>query len=243
MTEKLHKYLARCGIASRRKSEQLILDGVVEVNGKIIKTLGERVDPLKDVVKVRGKKVQLPKEKLYYMFFKPEGYLTAASDPEGRPTIFDLLPELKGKVNPVGRLDMDTEGLLFLTNDGDFAFRMTHPKFEVKKTYRAIVQGEITKKALETLSKGVPLEDGLTKPAQVVLKENRKKTSVIELTIHEGKKRQVRRMLSFVGFPVLFLKRIEVDRVPLKHVDKGQYRPLTERELIRLKSRLQLPLN
>jgi len=151
MQEKLHKYMASCGVASRRKSEALILEGVVEVNGETITNLGYRIDPLQDVVKVKGKIIHLPKEKKYYMFFKPEGYLTTTHDPEGRPTIFDLLPELKGKVNPVGRLDKDTEGLLFLTNDGEFAFRLTHPKFEVKKTYRVIVQGELTPRAIHTL--------------------------------------------------------------------------------------------
>lgn len=240
MSEKLHKFMANCGVASRRKSEALILEGVVKVNGQVITNIAERIDPSVDKVTVKGKRITLPKEKVYYMFFKPEGYLTTVTDPEGRPTIFDLMPELKGKVNPVGRLDRDTEGLLFLTNDGEFAFRMTHPRFQVKKTYRAIVCGEITPKALKTLSLGVSLEDGVTKPAEVHLKEKRERTSVIELTIHEGKKRQVRRMLDAVGFPVIFLKRIQIDRIPLKHVDKGQYRKLTEKELTRLKSRLQL---
>ena len=235
MQEKLHKYMASCGVASRRKSEALILEGVVEVNGEKITSLGHRIDPSKDIVKVKGKKIQLPEEKYYYMFFKPEGYLTTAYDPEGRPTIFDLLPELKGKVNPVGRLDRDTEGLLFLTNDGEFAFRLTHPKFEVKKTYRVIVQGELTPRAIRTLETGVKLEDGLTAPAKVSIVERRHRKTLVEITIHEGKKRQVRRM-------VVFLKRIEVDRIVLKNIDKGQYRPLTSKELIRLKSRLQLPL-
>ena len=242
MQEKLHKYMASCGVASRRKSEALILEGVVEVNGEKITSLGHRIDPSKDIVKVKGKKIQLPEEKYYYMFFKPEGYLTTAYDPEGRPTIFDLLPELKGKVNPVGRLDRDTEGLLFLTNDGEFAFRLTHPKFEVKKTYRVIVQGELTPRAIRTLETGVKLEDGLTAPAKVSIVERRHRKTLVEITIHEGKKRQVRRMFETVGFPVIFLKRIEVDCIVLKNIDKGQYRPLTSKELIRLKSRLQLPL-
>ena len=194
MQEKLHKYMASCGVASRRKSEALILEGVVEVNGEKITSLGHRIDPSKDIVKVKGKKIQLPEEKYYYMFFKPEGYLTTAYDPEGRPTIFDLLPELKGKVNPVGRLDRDTEGLLFLTNDGEFAFRLTHPKFEVKKTYRVIVQGELTPRAIRTLETGVKLEDGLTAPAKVSIVERRHRKTLVEITIHEGKKRQVRRM-------------------------------------------------
>ena len=242
MQEKLHKYMASCGVASRRKSEALILEGVVEVNSETITNLGYRIDPLQDVVKVKGKIIHLPKEKKYYMFFKPEGYLTTTHDPEGRPTIFDLLPELKGKVNPVGRLDKDTEGLLFLTNDGEFAFRLTHPKFEVKKNYRVIVQGELTPRAIHTLETGVKLEDGLTAPAKVGFIEKRHKKTLVEITIHEGKKRQVRRMFEAVGFPVVFLKRIEVDRIVLKNIDKGQYRELTSKELIRLKSRLQLPL-
>ena len=235
MQEKLHKYMASCGVASRRKSEALILEGVVEVNSETITNLGYRIDPLQDVVKVKGKIIHLPKEKKYYMFFKPEGYLTTTHDPEGRPTIFDLLPELKGKVNPVGRLDKDTEGLLFLTNDGEFAFRLTHPKFEVKKTYRVIVQGELTPRAIHTLETGVKLEDGLTAPAKVGFIEKRHKKTLVEITIHEGKKRQVRRMFEAVGFPVVFLKRIEVDRIVLKNIDKGQYRELTSKELIRLK--------
>lgn len=240
MSEKLHKFMANCGVASRRKSEALILEGVVKVNGEVVTNLAERIDPKVDKVTVRGKRISLPKEKVYYMFFKPEGYLTTTTDPEGRPTIFDLIPELKGKVNPVGRLDKDTEGLLFLTNDGDFAFRMTHPKFQVKKTYRAIVFGEITPHALKELAEGVKLEDGLTKPAEVHLREERERMSVVEITIHEGRKRQVRRMFDAVGFPVIFLKRTQIDKIALKHVDKGHYRKLTDKEITRLKSRLQL---
>lgn len=242
MKEKLHKFMANCGVASRRKSEELILAGKVKVNGQVINTLGERIDPEQDVVLVNGKRISLPKEQLYYMFFKPEGYLTTAMDPQGRPTIYDLIPELKGKVKPVGRLDMDTEGLLMLTNDGEFAFRLSHPKFEVKKTYKAIVEGQIDHKAIKALQEGVLLDDGKTAPAKVQVLEKRRRTSVVLLTIHEGKKRQVRRMLSAVGYPVLMLKRTAIDKVVLKNVDKGHYRPLTEKELIRLKSRLQLPL-
>ncbi len=237
---RLQKFMADCGVASRRQSEKLISDGFVEVNKEVVKTLGVKIDPQKDVVKVKGKKIAVREEYEFYMLNKPAGYLTTTTDPDNRPTIFDCCPELRGRVNPIGRLDMDTEGLLLLTNHGELAFRLTHPKFNIRKTYVAQVKGVITESALRHLSEGVLLEDGKTAPAKARFMKKQGKNSVVELIIHEGKKRQVRRMLEAVGFPCITLRRIAIDRVQLAHVDVGHVRPLTEHELGRLFDRVQL---
>lgn len=237
---RLQKYMADCGVASRRQSEQMIAQGRVTVNGDIVRELGVKVLPGVDKVAVDGKEIAVQDEYLFYMFNKPVGYLTTTSDPQGRPTIFDCCPELRGHVLPVGRLDMDTEGLLILTNHGELAYRLTHPKYNIRKTYIATVKGVITPKALQTLSEGVKLDDGKTAPARARFLKKQGKNSVVELIIHEGKKRQVRRMLEAVGFPCLKLRRVAIDQIVLSHVDLGQVRPLTETELGRLFDRVQL---
>ena len=191
---RLQKYMADCGIASRRQSEAMIAEGRVRVNGEIVKVQGVKINPETDCVSVDGKDIKVKDEYLFYMLNKPAGYLTTTSDPQNRPTIFDLCPELRGRVVPVGRLDMDTEGLLILTNHGDLAYRLTHPKYNIKKKYIAKVEGVITSKALKNLSEGVELEDGKTAPAEARFVKKIGKNSVVELVIHEGKKRQVRRM-------------------------------------------------
>lgn len=237
---RLQKYMADCGVASRRQSEAMIADGRVKVNGKTVRELGTKMDPENDRVSVDGQDIAVKDEYLFYMLNKPAGYLTTTSDPQHRPTIFDLCPELRGRVLPVGRLDMDTEGLLLLTNHGELAYRLTHPKYNIKKKYIARVEGVITPKALKTLEEGVVLEDGKTAPAKARFLKKQGKNSVVELIIHEGKKRQVRRMLKAVGFPCIGLTRVAVDQVTLSHVDLGQIRPLTEKELGRLFDRVQL---
>ncbi len=237
---RLQKYMADCGVASRRQSEAMIADGRVKVNGKTVRELGTKIDPENDRVSVDGQDIAVKDEYLFYMLNKPAGYLTTTSDPQHRPTIFDLCPELRGRVLPVGRLDMDTEGLLLLTNHGELAYRLTHPKYNIKKKYIARVEGVITPKALKTLEEGVVLEDGKTAPAKARFLKKQGKNSVVELIIHEGKKRQVRRMLKAVGFPCIGLTRVAVDQVTLSHVDLGQIRPLTEKELGRLFDRVQL---
>lgn len=237
---RLQKYMADCGVASRRQSEKMISEGSVTINDKVVMTQGIKIDPDKDVVKVNGKRIEMQEEYLFYMLNKPAGYLTTVSDPENRPTIFDCCPELRGRVNPVGRLDMDTEGLLLLTNHGELAFRLTHPKYTIRKTYIAQVKGVISESALRTLRKGVSLDDGTTAPAEAYFVKKQGKNSVVKLIIHEGKKRQVRRMLEAVGYPCLMLRRIAIDHVQLVHVDVGQVRTLTEHELGRLFDRVQL---
>ena len=237
---RLQKYMAECGVASRRQSEVMIAQGRVKVNGQVTKELGTKIDPTISQVSVDNKIIGIQDEYLFYMFNKPKGYLTTTSDPQGRPTIFDCCPELRGHVLPVGRLDMDTEGLLLLTNHGELAYRLTHPKYNIKKTYIAKVKGVITSKALQKLSEGVDLEDGKTAPAQARFVKKQGKNSVVEIIIHEGKKRQVRRMLKAVGFPCIQLNRVAIDQIKLSHVDVGQVRPLTENELGRLMDRVQL---
>ena len=237
---RLQKYMADCGIASRRQSEAMIAEGRVRVNGEIVRVQGVKINPETDCVSVDGKDIKVKDEYLFYMLNKPAGYLTTTTDPQNRPTIFDLCPELRGRVVPVGRLDMDTEGLLLLTNHGDLAYRLTHPKYNIKKKYVAQVEGVITSKALKNLSEGVELEDGMTAPAEARFVKKIGKNSVVELVIHEGKKRQVRRMLDAVGFPCLKLTRVAVDQETLSHVDIGQIRPLTAHELGHLFDRVQL---
>lgn len=237
---RLQKYMADCGVASRRQSETMISQGRVAVNGVTVRELGTKVEPDIDTVSVDGKPISVQTEYLFYMFNKPAGYLTTTNDPQGRPTIFDCCPELRGRVLPVGRLDMDTEGLLILTNHGELAYRLTHPKYNIKKTYIATVSGVITPKALQALSEGVMLDSGKTAPAQARFLKKQGKNSTLELIIHEGKKRQVRRMLDAVGFPCLKLRRVAIDQIRLTHVDLGQVRPLTETELGRLFDRVQL---
>ena len=176
---RLQKYMADCGVASRRQSETLISQGRVTVNGDVVRELGVKVLPGVDKVAVDGKEIAVQDEYLFYMFNKPVGYLTTTSDPQGRPTIFDCCPELRGHVLPVGRLDMDTEGLLILTNHGELAYRLTHPKYNIRKTYIATVKGVITPKALQTLSEGVKLDDGKTAPARARFLKKQGKNSVV----------------------------------------------------------------
>lgn len=239
---RLQKYMAHCGIASRRSSEKLIAEGRVTINGVKVREQGIKIDPLQDQVAVDGKPVHKALAKKYFMFHKPQGVLTTVADPHGRQTIYDILKDIDDTYVPVGRLDMDTEGLLFLTNDGDFTYRMTHPKFKVKKTYVATIRGVIGNKDLKNLEQGVLLDDGLTAPAEVRCLRRYSHKSVVEIVIHEGKKRQVRRMFEKVGHPVMHLKRTAIDKVKLSHVDLGEVRELTESERKKLLARLNLPV-
>lgn len=240
MEERLQKYLAAAGVASRRASETLILEGRVTVNGKVIKELGTKVTPGKDKITVDGKPVKQEEKMVYLLMNKPTGYLTTVKDTHDRPTVMDLLTGVPYRVFPVGRLDFDTEGLLLLTNDGEFAYRMTHPKFKIKKTYLATVQGELTKERLQMLREGVELEDGKTAPAEVKIVRQEKHKTIVEITIHEGKNRQVRRMFKAVKNPVLELKRITVGTMNLKGVGVGEYRHLSAEEVRNLMQRLGL---
>ncbi|NGM81527.1 rRNA pseudouridine synthase [Paenibacillus sp. 7124] len=230
--ERLQKILAQAGVASRRKCEELILAGKVEVNGEVVTTLGTKADPGTDIIKVSGKPIS-GENKVYIMFNKPKGVITSASDPKGRKIVTDYMKGIKERVYPIGRLDYDTEGLLLLTNDGEFANLLTHPKHHVPKTYLATVKGIPHGTALDKLKQGIKLEDGMTAPAEVEYKDvdEESNESVISITIHEGRNRQVRRMFEAISHPVIRLKRISFGDILLQNLKRGSFRHLTKDEI------------
>ena len=223
--ERLQKVLARAGFGSRRAAELLIADGRVTVNGRTA-ILGQRVDVEKDRVEVDGIGVSVRKGLVYYLLNKPVGVVTTASDPQGRPTVIDLVP-LEPRVFPVGRLDADSEGLLLLTNDGEITHRLTHPSYGVEKEYLVEVDGTPSPAAIRQLREGVELEDGLTAPAQVAAVGDR----ALRIAIHEGRNRQVRRMCAAVGHPVLRLVRTRIGPIAERNLRPGDWRPLTLAEV------------
>jgi len=243
MKKRLQKILSELGIASRRKAEELILQGSVTVNGRVA-TIGMKADPEEDHIKVAGKLVAGPQQKgipkVYLMFHKPKGVVTTLSDPEGRPAVKDYLNEVKHRVFPVGRLDFDSEGLLLLTNDGDLAHALLHPSHEIPKTYLVKIKGEIEEEKVGILRRGVKLEDGITLPARVKRVRKSENNSWIEMTIREGKKRQIRRMLEKVGHPVLKLKRVSIGPLQLGALKPGEMRRLTQEELRAMKKELSI---
>ncbi len=230
--DRLQKVLAQAGIASRRKCEEIILAGRVEVNEEKITTLGVKVDPNIDLIKVDGRAIRAEK-KVYLLMNKPKGVITSASDPEGRKIVTDFIPGIKERVVPVGRLDYDTEGLLLLSNDGEFVNKLTHPRHHVPKTYHAFVKGVPHGDVLDKLKKGIMLEDGITAPAEVeyVDIDPDRKSSIITITIYEGRNRQVRRMFESVSFPVQKLRRVQFGDLTLHGVSRGHYRHLIETEI------------
>ena len=230
--ERLQKILANAGIASRRKCEELILNGKVEVNGEIVTELGTKVSD-KDTVKYNGKIVKPEEEKVYILLNKPIGYVTTAKDQFNRETVLDLI-KINKRIVPVGRLDMYTSGALILTNDGEFINRLTHPKNEVNKTYNVTVKGNITKEDVENLQKGIEIDDGyITKPAKVkILKiDEEKNISRIQITIHEGKNRQVRKMCEAINKKVLALHRSKIGNIEVNNLKVGNWRYLTNKEI------------
>lgn len=230
---RLQKYLASCGVASRRKCEELILNGKIEVNGSTVFELGTKVNPDKDEVKYNGKVVKLEDEKIYILLNKPIGYVTTAKEQFGRDMVLDLV-KVNKRIVPVGRLDMYTSGALILTNDGDFVNKLTHPSHEIDKTYNVTLKGIVSKEEIEKLQNGVEIDDGyVTKPAKVkILKiDEEKKISRIQITIHEGKNRQVRKMCEAVGKRVLALHRCKIGTLDVKDLKLGEWRYLSKREV------------
>jgi 23S rRNA pseudouridine2605 synthase len=223
--DRLQKVLARSGFGSRRTCESLIETGRVTVNG-VVAELGQRVDAERDHVAVDGIPVSTRAGLVYYLLNKPPGVVTTARDPQGRPTVVDLVP-VEPRVFPVGRLDADTEGLLVLTNDGDLTYHLTHPSFGVEKEYLAIVEGRPSASALRRLREGVELDDGVTAPARAALVPPR----TIKLAIHEGRNRQVRRMCAAVGHPVVRLVRTRIGSIAERRLKPGEWRPLTRAEV------------
>lgn len=235
MEERLQKYLANSGVASRRKCEELILQGKVEVNGKAVIELGTKINPEKDIVKFDGKEVKQAKKMVYILLNKPIGYVTTADDQFGRDTVLDLV-KIRERIVPVGRLDMYTSGALILTNDGDFVYKVTHPKHEIEKTYTVTVKGIVQNSEVEQLRKGVKIDDYITKPAKVkILKTDiEKDISRLEITIHEGKNRQVRKMCEAVDRKVLALHRSKIGGIGVKDIELGKWRYLRENEIQKL---------
>lgn len=239
MAEKmrLQKFLAHAGVASRRAAEELIVRGKVRVNGKIVRELGTSVTET-DRVDVSGTRIELKNEPTYLVLHKPVNVMTTMRDPEGRRTVADLVPKGLPRVVPVGRLDYDTSGVLLLTNDGELANVLTHPRFGVEKTYRAVVKGRLLPDEIHRLQSGVWLEEFKAAGAAVRVVATRRDSSVLDITIHEGKNRQVRRMFDAVGHPVVALARLRFGPLRLGDLPPGQTRPLTARELAQLRNLL-----
>ncbi len=229
---RLQKYLANCGVASRRKSEELILQGKVSINGNKVTELGMKIDPSKDIVEYNGKTVKLENQNIYILLNKPIGYVTTVKDQFNRDSVLDLVKTNKRLV-PVGRLDMYTSGALILTNDGDFVYRVTHPKHEIEKTYTVTIVGIVTTEEVEKLKKGVKIENYITKPARVkILKTDKEKNqSRLEITIHEGKNRQVRKMCEAINHKVIALHRSKIGNIEVKNLPLGKWRYLTKSEV------------
>ena len=235
---RINKYIASCGVASRRKAEELINAGRVKENGKIINELSFQVDENNDRVEVDEKLIGLEERLVYIMLNKPEGYVTTVKDQFDRKSVIDLVKDVGERVYPIGRLDYETSGLLLLTNDGDLTYKLTHPKHEVDKTYIATLKGIPTLNEMKNFEKGLYIEDYKTAPAKIkVLKKNEEKNyCVCEIKIHEGRNRQVRKMCRAINHPVMNLRRKAMGKIVLKDVEIGQYRYLTQEEIDYLKT-------
>ncbi len=228
---RLQKYIAQCGIASRRKAEEYISAGRIEVDGVITREMGVRVIPGKNRVTFDGKLIEAKEPLVYYLLNKPKGYVTTLSDPQGRPIVTSLIKKTNVRLFPVGRLDLDTEGALILTNDGEFAQKIQHPSHGVDKTYEALVRGCPAKDKIALLERGIILEGKTTSPAVISVLEKVGKNCLMQITIHEGRKRQVKKMFGFIGNPVLHLKRIAYGKLFLGRMALGDYRQLNPSEL------------
>ncbi|HHI87417.1 MAG TPA: rRNA pseudouridine synthase [Candidatus Cloacimonetes bacterium] len=231
---RINKFLAQAGLGSRRSCEQLVLDSKIRVNGKIIKDLATDIDPQNDIVEYRNKKLHFSSNKIYLIMNKPAGYLVTSNDPFERQTVFDLLPDFKKHIFPIGRLDKNSEGLLLLTNDGDFAQKVTHPSKKLPKTYLVKAKGRIYFRNLRDLREGVQLDNGKTLPAKVFIKSYNKSQNITKLrmVIYEGRNQQIRRMLKAVGSSVIELKRVQIGDINIGKLPKGEWRYLKDKEIV-----------
>jgi len=230
MEERLQKYMASCGVASRRKCEEIILAGKVKVNGVLVNEVGTKVNPLKDVVEYEGKIISKEENKVYIMLNKPEGYISSVKDEKGRDTILDIV-KVKERVYPIGRLDYDSSGLLLLTNDGEIYNKIIHPSVEIVKKYIAVVTGEITENDIKKFEMGIDIGGYITAPAEIKIISYDKDISTIEIGIHEGKNRQIRKMCATINHEVLSLKRISMGQLKLGYLKRGEYRNLNKDEI------------
>lgn len=232
---RLQKYIALCGVTSRRKAEELILEGKVKVNNKIIKELGTTIDPDKDIVKVNDKRIQMEGRKVYIMLNKPIGFVTTLKDEKDRKIVTDLIEGVKERIYPVGRLDADTTGLLILTNDGDLAYKLTHPSKEILKRYIAIVEGVPNKWELEKFRRGLIIDGRPTAEAYIKIAKRYENESILDISIHEGRNRQVKKMCEAINHPVKKLKRISIGELEIGGLDIGNWRYLESDEIEYLK--------
>jgi len=237
---RLNRYISASGAASRRKGEDIIREGRITVNGEIVTDPAHDVNPESDIVTLGGIPLVINPEKQYYIFNKPTGVIVSMSDTHGRSTVVDLLGEEMKGVFPVGRLDANTSGVLLLTDDGDLAYRLMHPSFGVKKVYRAEVAGKVKEDDVFKIQRGLILKDGPTAPAEMEIIESDENSSIVEITIHQGRKRQVRRMLKHIGHPVKTLERISLGGITVHDVPLGAYRPLKSGEVEMLKKMVSL---
>ncbi|MFC1686648.1 pseudouridine synthase [Patescibacteria group bacterium] len=235
MKERLQKYLSRCGVASRRKSEELIEAGLVKINGKIIKKLGTKVDPTKDRIEFKGQTIS-PKDFVYYILYKPKGYTSTVKDSHAEKTVLELIKKPL-KIYPVGRLDKNSEGLLLLTNDGEFAQIVSHPSYSCEKEYEVVIRGTISENRIKRLKEGVKIDNKITAPCEIKILETDGHNTKLKIILQEGRKRQIRRMLAKFNYEVLSLKRVRIDKLELKNLKEGEYRELRPQEVITLKSK------
>lgn len=232
---RLQKYMAKCGVASRRKCEEIILQNRVKVNESIVNELGAKVDPDNDEIQMDNKIIRIEESKIYIVLNKPIGYVTTMSDQFQRPTVIDLVSNIPQRIYPVGRLDYDTSGLLLLTNDGDLTYKLTHPKHEVIKTYIATIQGNPSEQILDSFRNGLDIDGYVTAKANIKILKSYKDSSLVEIKIHEGKNRQIRRMCEKIDHSVIDLKRISMGIIELGDLEVGKWRYLADRELHYLK--------
>jgi 23S rRNA pseudouridine2605 synthase len=234
MKERLHKIIATAGITSRRNAEKLITEGRVSVNNVVVNKLGEKADAVKDVIRIDGKIISLEKTKYYIILNKPAGFVTTLHDPEGRPTVVDLISDVPERVYPVGRLDYDSRGLLIMTNDGDFAQKVQHPRFQKPKIYKVKIQGHLSKEELKQLGRGIKLPDGVFKPENLRIEKYNDKSCWLRLTLREGKNRIIRRGFEAAGHRVAHLLREAIGELTLSGLKEGEWRYLTGKEINQL---------
>ncbi len=237
---RINKYLSAAGVSSRREADRLIEQGRVKVNGKIVQTLGSKIDENKDRVEVDGKTVEGTQGKVYMLLNKPPEFLVTLKDPFQRPTIMDFLPKLKTRIFPVGRLDFDSEGLLLMTNDGELANRLIHPRYEIKKNYLVKIQGHPEKVQISRLERGIPIDGKKTAPAKIFPISSSPKRSLFKVELHEGRKREIRRMFEAIGYHVLLLRRIKFAGLTLDGLNPGDWRYLTDIEVQNLYKKVGL---
>jgi 23S rRNA pseudouridine2605 synthase len=238
--ERLNKIIAMAGIASRRRADELISSGLVSVNGQVEKRVGSKAVWGVDSIEVDNQPIPNPPKKIYLLVNKPFGYVSTLSDPKGRPIIRDLVKNVKERIYPIGRLDFDSSGLLILTNDGELAFRLMHPKFHIPRTYKVIIEGLISDTSVKRLKKGIILDDRLTHPARVGIIETQQDRSVVRITIFEGRSREIRRMCEAVGHKTLKLTRIGYGNITLGGLKVGKYRHLKSVEVKALRKSVGL---